>query len=125
MEAREIINNMIEEERFTEEDYWHHAGNFLDRFRYAPKEEDLQLEPIYDERVWKYAYAFVAATIEKLANENNFKIPAWCNKQLYHPENPYFLCNATDDFRIILIHTTPEEFMNHNLFVLDTVLTRC
>ena len=53
-----------------------------------------------------------------------FTEPEWTKKAMYRLVDPYFQLDADDDFMRILILKTPPEFMNHNIFVLDNVLTR-
>lgn len=124
MEACDIIHNMIKEGRVGRDDFFHHQGNFLDRFSSNPRLEDLQREPLWDDSIDALWYAYTAATVQKLANEKGFPIPEWTKKRLYRLAFPYFQGNAQDDFRLILLVTTPPEFMSHNLFVLPNVLDR-
>lgn len=124
MEACEIIHNMITEGRVGREDFFHHQGNFLDRFRTNPRVEDLQREPLWNASLDTLWYAYTAATVQKLSNEMKFPVPAWTKKRIYRLNSPYFQGNAQDDFKLILLLTTPPEFMSHNLFVLPNVLER-
>ena len=124
MEARDIIQNMANEGRNTREAFFHHQGNFLDRFRRHPQADDLLHEPTWQLGIDTLWYAYTAATVQKLANESGIPIPAWTRNPEYRLSEPYFQGNIQDDMRIVLLVTTPPEFMSHNLFVLPNVLDR-
>jgi hypothetical protein len=115
---------MIEENRLGREDFFYHHGHFLDRFRMDPKMEFLEKEPVWDESIDVVWYAYTAATVQKLANDMGYPVPIWTKKKQYKLESPYFQGNAEDDFRIVLLLSTPAEFMSHNIFVLPNVLDR-
>ncbi len=127
MRICDVIHNMIKEQRFSDDDYYHHEGNFLDRFYESPSYEVLKDEPSVDPRVSRYHFVRLAAVAHRLSNLYHYQPPQWVfiRPQFMDLVPPHFQCNAKDDLMIILILESPPEFAIRNIFVLSNVLSRC
>ena len=127
LKVKEILYNLVVENDFSEDNYYHYEGVFLDKFYKNPMLEVIKDEPVSNPNIPNFFYAYLAATVHRLANKYGLDVPKWVYKDKYFldDDSPYFQCNAVGDTKIVLILLSPPEFSMRNIFVNDTVLTRC
>ncbi|MCL1848001.1 MAG: hypothetical protein FWF91_08605 [Coriobacteriia bacterium] len=101
-------------------------SQFLDDFKQAHNKEAL----IADEPVWMFSdpgrwYFDLAATAHKLAHDNDLPVPRWALDGGYIAPEPFFAFNTeNEEFRDYLRTSTPREFISHNLFLGENILSR-
>lgn len=109
------------------EDFYISLGNFLDEFYRSDTNQRILIigtEPV-DLNIPTYQKAFLAATVHKLANDYNLKVPDWVFKSEYYShDEPYFDCNARGNLRKLFLYKSPTEFKHRNIFVDENVLER-
>ena len=102
-------------------------GQFLDDFRFTPKEEKYKLiqdEPSCDS-VDQVVLCHVAAAVHKLANDNGLDVPKWVYDPAYIMPEPYFAHRTRNvEFQRYLVETSPPEYASRNVFFGDNVLMR-
>ena len=101
-------------------------SQFLDDFNHAEDKASL----IEEEPVWRAEdagrwYFDFAAAAHKLANDNGLPVPAWCLKDEYFSDEPYWAFDTQDEeFRAYLKKNTPREFAWHGLYLGPGILER-
>ena len=85
----------------------------------------VQDEPQFNSQVSPYIYAYVAATVEKICNENKLVIPKWVNKEKYFLKTKWFPpeIDSYEQLKPILERKSPPEFKKRNLYVSENVLS--
>ncbi|MFH0926094.1 MAG: hypothetical protein V1872_10795 [bacterium] len=102
-------------------------GNFLDDYYYSEseiKKRMIQEEPNRHPEIERFIYAYVAASVHKLANDYNLDVPAWVFDEFYFLKEPHFAMNARGKLRLILMYESPAEFKFRNLFEVANTLSR-
>ena len=100
---------------------------FLEDFkRLAKEEKQVALEEEINGNVWSFEEnAIIAATAEKLANDNDLKAPEWVNDIKYFLPNPiYEFETKNKDYQEFLINDAPKEFAKRNIFYGKNCLDR-
>ena len=102
-------------------------ANFLDEFYAAPNEAALSPTPeLLAPRLGELGQvqdAYLAATAEQLAYNNDFPIPAWVvdeERKLHHP----WFASPLAALRALLLLESPVAFRSRNIFVSENALTR-
>jgi len=87
--------------------------DFLHEFNHNPLEYRLSEEPL---KIDKIKNAFLAATAEQLAYQNDFTIPEWVYKDEYFLDEPYF-ASSVEGLKPLLIMESPVPFRRRGIFV--------
>ncbi len=102
-------------------------ANFLDGFYQKPGLEALSEKPVFNRAGGEVHVdllnAYLAATAEHLAAENNFEPPEWCSNLGRSLRAPWFASDMSS-LRALLIHESPPAFRSRNIFVSENVLSR-
>lgn len=92
--------------------------DFLHEFNYNPTEDRLNEEPLIIDKIKN---AFLAATAEQLAYQNDFNIPEWVYKEKYFLDEPFFAISS-QGFKPLLIMESPVPFRKRNIFITKNAL---
>lgn len=102
-------------------------ANFLDGFYTLPNASALTNAPSLlasqSDELGRVRDAYLAATAEKLACDNNFPIPAWTAADARKLHRPWF-ASPLAALRAVLILESPAAFRSRNLFISENALTR-
>jgi len=117
-----VIEKMIEEKIYSEENFLFWNAQFLDRFYANPDEKLLEEEPPCCGNIDRLYYAWQAGTNEYLANKYKFSVPEWVYKDFYYiNKKPYF---RLPNNAIVNIIFCPEEFRLRSVFILGRDMVR-
>ena len=107
-------------------DFFLCLGDFLDEFYSAGDEtRHAMLESPPDFSIAQEQIAYLAATVQKLANDYGLKPPEWVfDDRCYLRNKPFFGCRAKGNLRLLFMYKSPPEFKHRNLFVDENVLQR-
>ncbi len=87
--------------------------DFLHEFNYNPAEIKLNEEPLLIDKIKN---AYLAATAEQLAYQNDFNIPEWVYKKEYFLDEPYF-ASSVEGLKPLLIMESPVPFRRRGIFI--------
>lgn len=102
-------------------------ANFLDEFYSSPTagafaDAPPLLAPQFGES-GQVQDAYLAATAEKLASDNQFPVPAWTTVETRKLHRPWF-ASSLGALRAVLLLESPATFRARNLFISENALTR-
>ena len=102
-------------------------ANFLDEFYIAPNAEALANAPELLAsslgELGQVQDAYLAATAEKLASDNQFPVPTWTDEDVRKLHRPWF-ASSLAALRTVLLLESPAAFRARNLFISENALTR-
>jgi hypothetical protein len=102
-------------------------ANFLDEFYASPNATALtDIPPLLaskSDESGRVRDAYLAATAEKLAYDNDFPIPAWTIADARKLHRPWF-ASPLAALRVVLLLESPAAFRSRNLFISENALTR-
>ncbi len=102
-------------------------ANFLDEFYAAPNVKALADAPpllaMQNGELGRVQDAYLAATAEKLASDNQFPVPAWTDAETRKLHRPWF-ASPLLALRTVLLLESPAAFRSRNLFISQNALTR-
>ena len=102
-------------------------ANFLDEFYAAPSAEALaEVPPWLAPKLGdlgRVQDAYLAATAEELARQQQFPVPDWTAAEARQLHRPWF-ASPLAALRAVLLLESPAAFRSRNLFVSENALTR-
>ncbi len=123
-------SSLAEVARWTLEDenFDYHLRDFLHEFARRRdfamlKEEPASLVERFNDNGVRDAY--LAATAAYLAREIKREVPRWAFGEGRQARHPMFAAPCGDTLRMMLLHESPPEFRERNLFVSANALTVC
>ena len=123
-------SSLAEVARWTLEDenFDYHLRDFLHEFARLHDFAMLETEPAFlvehfnDDGVRD---AYLAATAAYLAREIKREVPRWAFGEGRQARRPMFAAPRGDTLRMMLLHESPPEFRERNLFISANALTVC
>jgi len=127
------VGELVDKTIANKEDFGFYLRNFLDDF-YALDQEDRQkvlISPVRYHENYRRELSFIAAAVEKLADDYGLACPDWIFDRRYYSADPLFpaFLERTDPqkkskLRIVLMVESPPQFKVRNIFVSRNCLSR-